>query len=163
MAKPSYPTILYLEGVDSVLKNVNRASMKMAKAAEKGLLTAGAHLRNESLKIVPVQMGNLAASAYAPRNVGGKGFMADVVVGYTAEYAVWVHEIPNPPHAHGKEFNVKHAAEIAAAKGTAKGTAKGGMFNRRPDEQWKFLEKPMRTERRNILQIIRNYIKAVKK
>ena len=162
MSAPKYPLNLYFKGVDTVLKNLNRTSHKVGMAVEKGLIAGGTYLRTKSMEIVPFQIGKLHASAYAPRNVGGRGFKADIVIGYTAEYAVWVHEIPNPPHAHGKEFNMKHAAEIAAAKGTPKGTAEGGMKARKPEEQWKFLEQPMRTERANILKIIANAVKGVK-
>ncbi|MFA7218026.1 MAG: hypothetical protein WC057_05445 [Dehalococcoidales bacterium] len=162
MSKPRFPTVLYLEGIDTLLKNKDRANVKIGRAVEKGLLAGGVHLRKKSLEIVPVQIGNLHGSAYPPRNVGGRGLRADVVVGYTAEYAPWVHEIPSPRVTHGKEFNIKHAAEIAAAVGTPLGTAKGGMFLRKPEEQWKFLEKPMKTERKNIFKIIGNYIRAVR-
>jgi hypothetical protein len=165
MTTPRYPKVMYLEGIDRFLGNLNRADAKIGRAVEKGLKAGAIHLRNESMKIVPYQIGNLHGSAYPPRNVGGRGYKADIVVGYTAEYAVWVHERPNkPPHGptHGIEFNVKHAAEIAAAVGTTLGTAKGGMFNRKPEEQWKFLETPMRTERKNILKIIWNAVKSVR-
>jgi len=167
MSSPKYATVLRLEGVEQVLRNINVASEKMGRAAERGCIAGAKFLRNESLKLVPVQLGALRSSCYKPKNIGGKGFKADIVIGYTADYAVWVHEdlvaqAPPARAAHGKFFNIKHAAEIAAAKGKAAGTAKGGMFNRGSLEQAKFLEQPLRDKRKEILQIIANAIKQAK-
>ena len=70
-----------------------------------GLISGGKFLKAQSQKMVPVQTGHLRGSSFI-RNVGGKGFLADIVVGYEAEYAVFVHENVNA--AHGKAFNIKH-------------------------------------------------------
>jgi hypothetical protein len=94
----------------------------------------------------------------------GSGLKTNVTIGYFGvAYAAYVHEIPNPPHAHGREFNIKHAAEIEAAKGTPLGTAQGGMFYRKPEEQWKFLEQPVREHRQEVLKIVRQEIMKIKK
>ncbi len=111
------------------------------------------------MDIVPVQLGTLKASCFV-RSVGGKGFDTDIAVGYTAGYAVYVHE--DLTKAHGKEFNVKHADEIAAAAGTPRGTAKGGMFPRGENQQTKFLERPMREERAGILKVIADEVRQVR-
>ena len=55
-----------------------------------------------------------------------------VRVGYTANYALFVHE--NLEAAHGAAFNAKHAAEIAA----------GTEHSRGDNQQAKFLETPFR-------------------
>lgn len=164
--------IAYMSGVAALLQNLKQADAKMQSAAERGCIAGANLLRNESRRIVPVQTGNLKASAYPPRNIGGRGWRADIVVGYTAgDYAIYVHEIPNPPTTHGKEFNIKHAAEIAAAgkivngrwKPTSPmGTAQGGMFPRGEEQRFKYLEEPMRTKRREIIGIIAKYIRGVK-
>lgn len=143
------PKVLYVEGLDQILRNVRKANIKIGQAAERGLLEGGKFLREESEKIVPVQTGELKDSCYGPTNVGEKGLKADVVVGYDADYAVYVHE--NPSAAHGEEFNVKYAAEIAAGRMTA----------RKSEEQWKFLETPMRVHRNTIFKIIASWIKRV--
>ena len=98
-----------------------------------------------------MQLGNLTNSKYI-RNIGGVGYRTDILVGFTANYAVYVHE--DMTKKHGKDFNIKHAEEIAAAQGTKRGTAKGGMFLRGEDQQAKFLERPAREERQRILKII---------
>ncbi len=167
MAK-MYPKVMYLKGLDQVLRNINLANKKIEHAAERGLIEAGKYLREESRKIVPVQTGKLKASAFLPRNVGGKGLKADIIVGYSGcDYGIFVHEdlvaqAPPARAAHGKFFNIKHAAEIATAKGTPAGTAAGGMFNRKPEEQAKFLEQPMKDNRKTILRIIANSLRKIK-
>jgi hypothetical protein len=55
-----------------------------------------------------------------------------VSVGYTAAYAVFVHE--DLQKAHGAAFNIKHADEIAS----------GAEHSRGPEQQAKFLEGPAR-------------------
>ena len=110
------------------------------------------------MKIVPVQTGNLKGSWDIRKK--GSGFKTVVTVGYFGvSYAAYVHEIPNPPHAHGADFNIKHAAEIEASKGTELGTAAGGMFYRKPEEQYKFLERPLREYNKEILKIVRREVK----
>jgi hypothetical protein len=138
-------------GLEKVLKNLDRANVKIGEAVARGLVKGGLVLQAASMDIVPVQLGNLKASCFT-RNVGGKGFDTDVVVGYTAGYAVYVHE--DLTKTHGKEFNALHAEEIAAAAGTPRGTAKGGMFPRGENQQAKFLERPMREKRIEILKIV---------
>ena len=140
-----------ISGMSIILRNLRGAGDKIASAVERGLVKGGRHLQRKSQEIVPVQMGTLKASA-GTRNIGGKGFDADVVVLYNTAYAVFVHE--DMTKAHGKEFNIKHADEIAAAAGTPAGTAKGGMFLRGENQQAKFLESPVREERRTILKMI---------
>ena len=138
-------------GVKNVLQNLTAAKKVIAVKVGRGLKKGGLHLLRATDKYTPVQLGNLRNSKFC-RNVGGTGFDTDVVVGFTADYAAIVHE--DLTKAHGEEFNVKHAEEIAAAQGTPRGTAKGGMFQRGEDQQAKFLERPAREERRPILKII---------
>jgi hypothetical protein len=61
-----------------------------------------------------------------------------VIVGYTASYAVHVHE--NLEAAHGQEYNVKHAQHYGPR------SKKAGelVVQRGPNQQAKFLEKPAR-------------------
>ncbi len=146
-------------GLEKVLKNLDRANVKIGQAVHRGLVKGGLLLQAKSMDIVPVQLGTLKASCFT-RNVGGNGFAADIVVGYTTDYAVYVHE--DLTKAHGKEFNVKHAEEIAAAAGTKMGTAKGGMFPRGENQQAKFLERPMREQRTTILKIIADEARSIR-
>ncbi len=152
-------SLRFVSGLPTVLKNLDRANMKIAEAVHRGLVKGGRLLQAASMDIVPVQTGNLKASCFT-RNVGGGGFNVDIVVGYTADYAVYVHE--DLTKAHGKEFNIKHAEEIAKAVGTPAGTAKGGMFPRGENQQAKFLERPMREKRTEILKIIADEVRGVR-
>jgi hypothetical protein len=83
-----------------------------------------------------------------------------VVVGYTAAYAVYVHE--NLEAAHGAAYNAKHAAEISAGKTKSSKTKKGwkGATSRGPNQQAKFLEQPAR-ELNNSGELSRDVVGAV--
>lgn len=93
-----------VEGVEEILSNIHRHRIRTAHQVEMGLKKAGLFLQRESQKIVPVDTGNLRASA-TTRKVSGSGFSTDVVVAYGqgAEYAVYVHEDLNAHHAPGKQ------------------------------------------------------------
>jgi hypothetical protein len=70
-----------------------------------------------------------------------------VVVGYTAAYALYVHE--DLEKTHGAEYNEKHAEEIAA-----------GAPDRGEQQQAKFLERPAREFAAEIGGIITRSCKA---
>lgn len=65
-----------------------------------------------------------------------------VVVGYTANYAVYVHE--NLQAVHGAAFNAKYSAEID----------RGVEHSRGPNQQAKFLEQPARELKQEFQRII---------
>jgi len=135
-------------GVEQIIAKMRTISTtKLGPDFCKGLTNAGRFLQRKSQEVVPVQLGTLKNTAFT-RNVGGTGFRADIIVGYTAEYAAVVHE--DLTKAHGEEFNVKHAEEIASATKKQK-TAEGGMFPRGKNQQAKYLEGPMRMFRRELL------------
>lgn len=141
------PSLVKITGVSRVIKNMQKASKRYEKRLAFGLKIAGLFLQRESQKIVPVDKGNLNNTAFT-RKIG-TGFHTDVIVGYTASYAVYVHEVQEA--AHGAIFNIKHAKRLAKAK-TAKQKAK---YARRGNkQQWKFLEAPARINRDKILRII---------
>jgi hypothetical protein len=167
--------LVQVKGVQEVLNRLKNVDRRLAGRVESGLKKCGLHLLRESQKIVPVQTGILKSTGIT-RKVSGMGFSTDVVVSYGAglNYAVLVHEIPgidlSSPVTHGELFNIKHADEIATTGKmiklksgrmkwkplTAAGTAAGGMFPRRKEEQYKFLEKPMREGRDALLRILKN-------
>jgi len=156
---------LEITGIREVIMKLTGFRMKFAHATERGLVKSGLLVMRESQKMVPVQMGPLKASAFTDKS--GSGFATDVMIGYNGPlYAAYVHEIPgidlSSPVTHGQAFNIKHAAEIAAAKGTPFGTAAGGMFNRKPEEQWKYLERPLWDNLGKIFGTITNEILKVK-
>jgi len=144
-----------MTGMKAVLKNFERATLQYQAKIRRGLKLGGIYLQRKSQQIVPVQLGPLKASAFT-RDIGTVR-RPDVIVGYTANYAVFVHE--DLEKAHGQAFNIKHGLAIAGASKNAK-TAKGGLFLRGENQQAKFLEKPAREERIAILDIIHSKAKS---
>jgi hypothetical protein len=100
--------ITQIYGVQRVLDNITARNGQMALQCQKGLIKAGLRLQRESQKVVPVEFGSLKASAYT--RAEGTGFGTVVQVGYTAAYALYVHEQvgmvlkgqPRPPPRKGK-------------------------------------------------------------
>ena len=88
-------------GISKIQSNMATALIRQAAGWERGAKLAGLYVQRESQLIVPVDTGNLKNSAFT-RNIGGKGFDADIVVGYRTDYAVYVHERLDLRHAPGK-------------------------------------------------------------
>lgn len=91
-----------MTGVNTVLKNLRKATVGFEGRAERGLKLGGLFLQRESQKVVPVDTSNLRGGAET-RNVGGKGFATDIIVLYKAIYAVFVHENLDARHKSGKQ------------------------------------------------------------
>lgn len=136
-----------ITGLKSIIQKMNSVKTKTGNDIARGLKKGGLFLQGKSIDIVPVQLSTLKNSAFI-RNIGSGGIKTDIIVGYTVLYAAVVHE--DLEKAHGKDFNVKHAVEIKAGKGTAK----SGMFKRGENQQAKFLESPAREFRKEILKRI---------
>lgn len=94
--------IIRITGVNRVLGKMRKATKSYAARAERGLKLAGVFVQSRSQRIVPVDTSNLKGGAFT-RNIGGKGFKADVIVGYVADYAVYVHENLDARHKPGKQ------------------------------------------------------------
>jgi hypothetical protein len=149
-----------LKGVPQVIRNAKRFSAKHGHNCAVGLKKAGLHLQRCSQQIVPVDQGALKNSAFT--RSFGVGFNCDVVVGYTEDYAAYVHE--NLDAAHGKAFNIKHADKIARGRKTRRlykkkfGNKPPGQkpyFRARgPGQMAKYLEFPARLERKTMLSIV---------
>lgn len=93
--------MIRITGMSNILSNLKKASKGYGAKVEAGLKNAGLFVQGESQRIVPVDTANLKGGAFT-RNVGGKGFKTDVVVGYVADYAVYVHENLDASHKPGK-------------------------------------------------------------
>jgi hypothetical protein len=122
----------HVEGISNVKRLIEKMRKRGTYKLQIGLVLAGEFLLRESQKLVPVDYGNLKASAFIRTN----GHL-QVTVGYTANYAVYVHE--DLDKKHGQSFNIYYAAEIAKHP-------KHGPFrhDRGPDQNAKFLEMPAR-------------------
>ena len=77
-------------GDDIVRQAIRKKEKEYEKQIERALIRVGLRLQRESQERVPVEYGNLKASAYT-RPVG-HGAKTEVYVGYTASYAAHVHE-----------------------------------------------------------------------
>jgi hypothetical protein len=152
-------SMVHITGMPELMSRLKGAGKRIEMGVTRGLVKGGRFLQRESQKIVPVQTGNLRGSAFT-RKLTAK----HVTVGYTASYAAFVHE--NLDAAHGRAFNVKHAAAIARAnrrlrfkQGKVVGQKAGErrsttFFNRGENQQAKFLERPAREKRLEILNIV---------
>lgn len=158
---------LQIKGIDLVMRNLRLVGKYTKVSIARGMKEGGKHLLRESMKIVPMWTGALRASGRVD-NIGGEGSDVDIVVHYgggskgSGAYSVYVHEIKDPPVAHGASFNRKHAAMIALLSGGKK-KKHSYYYNRKPEEQFKFLEKPAREERDAIIRIIRQHAKLTKR
>lgn len=87
-------------GVNEIVRNFGRADGLISKGVERGLVKAGLKLQRASQLLVPVDTGGLKGSAFTRKE--GEGFRAEVSVGYTASYAVFVHENLEANHPIGQ-------------------------------------------------------------
>lgn len=139
--------LVRITGVRKIRVNLKTYMVDQGRVFSIGLRRAGIFLQHKSQKITPVLTGTLRNTAFTRRF--GSGYRTDVVVGYTAKYAAFVHE--DLDKAHGRQFNELHASEIASAHTPSQ---KRYFHTRGENQQAKFLEKPAREKRPEMLAII---------
>lgn len=122
-------------GLKTVIDNLNKELGKAPGVVFAGLKAGGLHLQRESQRMVPVDTGNLKASAFT------RSTMRDVIVGYTSAYAPFVHEAP------------------MTLQGQPRPT-KGRYWDPQGRASSKFLETPMRTKKDEIAEIVRTVARA---
>lgn len=89
-----------IEGTDKLRKKLKVASKGVDTRFTQALYIGGLFLQRQSQEIVPIDTGNLRGSAFTrPESDAPK---PTVKVGYTASYAVYVHEDKNARHEEGK-------------------------------------------------------------
>ena len=120
---------LRLEGLDEVLRNLDKEVKGIRGRNRKGMQAAGLFIKGESMEHTPVSPdgGVLVNSAFFSTIEAPKG--AILRIGYTAKYAPFVHEMPE-----SNNFT-------------------------KPDTGPKFLEKAVKNHMAKILEIIRNRTK----
>lgn len=148
-----------IQYLDSVQASIRKLGKRKLEGLEAGLIGGGLLLIKASLPLCPVDSGNLRATWYVRSGdkQPQKGRKADtsrmgtnpsskilpsVEVGYTADYAIYVHE--DLEKRHGSDYNAWYGEEISEGKKSDRG----------PDQQAKFLEQPLRTERKPIRDFI---------
>jgi len=142
-------------GLPGVLKALQAHKKATIQALRANVKDAAIFLLNESNKIVPVDENLLWRSGQV-RDVSEPRRVIAFRVEYRTSYAVYVHE--DLTKAHGEAYNKKYAAQIAQAasmKGRAGARARKKWFPRKPEEQAKFLERPARERRADIIRIVR--------
>lgn len=135
-----------LEGLERYMRAIGKRKGQFAAGFERGLRKAAERLFELTQFYVPVDTGALRDSGRVV--VTGRGFRTEVKIVYgdeTVHYAGEVHENPPEVATHGDEFNTKHAEEIRL----------GLEKMRRPQECFKFVERPMRESRQELADIIR--------
>lgn len=91
-------SMIKVKGVSSIISALQKAGKDKIQAVSNGLLMGGKFLQSESQKVVPVLTGNLRGSAFT-RRIDDK----TVAVGYSASYAIYVHENLDAQHKTGKQ------------------------------------------------------------
>lgn len=130
-----------IEGVQQVLANLRKEDQKLSERMSRALRLAGLTLQRESQSLVPVDFGNLKASAFT--RVEGSGYDTEVSVGYTAAYALYVHE-----------------AVGMVLKGKPRpAPSKGRYWDPQGKAQAKFLEEPSRRLTPELLKMIQEAAK----
>lgn len=80
------------QGLDEVMRNLDRELARVERLTMAGLYEAGLQVQKAAQRRVPVNTGNLKASAYTRRVPESTSANPQVEVGFTASYAVYVHE-----------------------------------------------------------------------
>ena len=150
-------SILEIKGLARLRSRLLTHKQGMCQRLTVGLKRGGLFLQRESELIVPVDKGNLKASSFT-RSEFDNTSAVTVRVGYTAAYALYVHE--NLDALHGAAYNQAYAKELAAPKKKGKkGQAKvkgRPMHSRGENQQAKFLERPAREKLPEMRQILRD-------
>ena len=144
-------------GDKKLIAQLNQKRNALLKNLRVGVYKGGLFLLKKSLEIVPRDEGYLARSARCRISEESTKERPVVKVSYGTDYAVYVHEIPDPPTAHGWHYNLKHRWEIAT--GAIEPWSGRPYHERGPNQQYKFLEKPARENRPEIRDIIANEVK----
>lgn len=131
-----------ITGLQNVLRNIKAREASMAAGVSTGLRIAGLRLQRESQLKVPVNFGVLKNSAYT--RVSGTGWATEVHVGYTAAYALYVHE---------------SVGMVLQGQDRQGFRAKGKYWDPQGRAQAKFLEEPARTLGPELRAIIRSHSK----
>lgn len=82
-----------LKGMGNISKRLRLEMDRSARDIESGMMLAVAHVKGESMEVVPVEYGVLANSAFTDTEINANFVTGRV--GYTVEYAPYVHEMPS--------------------------------------------------------------------
>lgn len=130
-------------GLETILKNLNVEIHKIERRTQAGLVEAAERIKGISQKKVPVVTGNLKNSAFVVWQKPA------AIIGYSAVYALSVHENPRAGKVHGSftfagSFSPVHYKRGKQHKKTFSTVG-----------EWKFLENPLKENHKLILSIIK--------
>lgn len=91
--------VMKVTGVKNVVRNMDAATKRVGTGLHRGLVATGLFIQRESQILCPIEYGILRNSAFT--RATGEGMDTQVEVGYTAHYAVYVHENLDARHASG--------------------------------------------------------------
>jgi hypothetical protein len=101
-------------GIERVVKNLNREIRRIRGRTKTGLWLAAQYVKGASLVKTPVDTGHLRQSAYVTAFDSSAGPGAEI--GYTAAYAVYVHEIDKNYRAPGTSWKFLERALMESRK-----------------------------------------------
>lgn len=128
------------EGLDKIKQMLRSNQQKIVTAANLGLKVGAARLQREAQIRVPVDTSNLKTTAYT-RQVGTTT-KPSYEVGFTAHYALWVHEAVNMKLKGQKR------------KSTKERKARGFYWDPQGKATAKFLEGPAREFQKDIEDLV---------
>ena len=86
-----------ISGFEQIIANLNKEILAMTNGSKEGLLHVAKHIRRymeTNTPYIPVDLGNLKASWQTHPIVQGKNH--GLLMGFSANYALWVHEMLDP-------------------------------------------------------------------
>jgi hypothetical protein len=131
-------------GRNVVLMNLQRHITRTIIGANVGLRIAGLTLQRESQDQVPVEFGPLRASAYT--RVTPPAAVSTAEIGYTAAYALWVHEATDEK-LRGQPRRQRPGGP----------PPRGNYWDPSPRARSQFLLRPFLTLRPTLVRIIRHH------
>lgn len=146
-------------GVKEFQVNLKKSITELGPKVRNGLVVAGLFLQRESQLLVPVDFGVLKASAFT--RASGRGLKTVVNVGYTAFYAMYVHENVEMKGKGLPRRPIKFKDDLDWADNPDKWYAnRGNYWDPAGRGQAKFLEDPARKLRPQMFTIIQKTILA---
>lgn len=127
-----------LKGLDSVIKNLNKEISNIEGDIFDGLKAAGLFIEGEAVELAPAEFDVLRGSSFSQAERRTNGSV--VKVGFTAEYAAFVHEMP-----------MKNKGKPRTGKAPNGRKRKGSYWS---NGENKFLEKAVKRNMNKILKII---------
>lgn len=134
-----------MRSINDAMKQLKQDLDRKARPA---LAEGLAVLDQASSDVIPVDLGPLKASKRI--NVTGRGLDAVGKISFNADYALRVHE--DPSLLHGQAYNWAYARQIAA--GSIEPYSGRPYHSRGAQQDWKYLENPLKLNAKQILAAI---------